>query len=162
MFRRHPILSLATFAYLGVVAWITLGPQPFDSGEGLLFEALGFFARHDATSWITYQRVEFWANVAMFVPVGMFFLLLFGRRWWFFSVFAGVALTCTIEFVQLFLPDRVSDVSDIIANSSGTAIGVLLALGLTASKARRIRREVIAAAERADRERAWAAAPRQR
>ena len=149
MFRRHPILSFATFAYLGVVAWITLGPQPFDDGrDGMLWKALGFFSRHDLTSWITYQRVEFWANVAMFVPVGMFFLLLFGRRWWFASISAGVALTCVIEFVQRFLPDRVSDLSDIIANSTGTAIGVVLALALTASKARRIRAARSAATSR--------------
>ncbi len=140
MFRRHPLLSIATFAYLGVVGWITLGPQPLDDGrDGLLWRALDVFARYEITDWITYQRVEFAANVAMFVPIGMFFLLLFGRRRWFVSVAAGVALTCSIEFVQRFLPDRVSDVSDIIANSIGTAIGVMFVLIVTTPKARRIR-----------------------
>ena len=36
MFRRHPYLSLTTFAYLGFVAWITLGPQPFDDNDNAL------------------------------------------------------------------------------------------------------------------------------
>lgn len=140
MFRRHPILSLATFAYLGVVGWVTLGPQPLDDRrEGLLWRALEVFARSESTDWITYQRVEFAANVAMFVPVGMFFLLLFGRRKWFAGVLAGVALTSGIEFVQRFMPDRVSDISDIIANSTGTVIGVLFVLIVTTPKARRIR-----------------------
>lgn len=140
MFRRHPLLSLATFVYLAFVGWITLGPQPLDdANDAWLWRALRFFGRHDLTDWITYQRVEFAANVAMFVPIGMFFLLLFGRRLWFISVLAGAALTCAIEFVQLFMPDRVSDVSDLIANSIGTVIGVLFVLIVTAGAARRLR-----------------------
>lgn len=140
MFRRHPYLSLTTFSYLGFVAWVTLGPQPVDAGDdALLWRALRFFSRYDLTDWITYHRLEFLANVGMFVPVGMFFLLLFGRRMWFVAVLAGVAMTVTIEFVQIFLPDRVSDVRDIIANSIGTLVGVLFTLAVTASTARRLR-----------------------
>ncbi|MBC7724991.1 MAG: VanZ family protein [Burkholderiaceae bacterium] len=142
MFRRHPLLALSTFAYLGFVAWVTLGPQPLDDrGNTLLFRALRFFSRHDTTSWLTYNRVEFLANVGMFVPVGMFFLLLFGRRMWVVAIIAGGALTCAIEFTQMFLPDRVSDVRDIVANSTGALVGVILTLVLTWGKARRLRRE---------------------
>ena len=36
MFRHHPILTVVTFVYLGVVGWITLGPQPFDEGSDSL------------------------------------------------------------------------------------------------------------------------------
>ena len=141
MFRRHPYLSLTTFSHLGFVAWVTLGPQPIDGGDdAMLWRALRFFSRHDLTDWITYHRLEFLANVGMFIPVGMFFLLLFGRRMWFVAVLSGVAMTFTIEFVQIFLPDRVSDVRDIIANSAGTLIGVLFTLVVTAGKARRLRR----------------------
>lgn len=100
---------------------------------------LRFFGRHDLTDWITYQRVEFTANVFMFIPIGTFFLLLFGRRLWFVAVAAGIALTMAIETVQLFLPNRVSDISDIIANSSGATIGVITGLILTAASARRRR-----------------------
>ena len=140
MFFRHPFLSFVTLAYLGVVGWLTLGPQPFegDSG-GFIWRLLAFFQRHDATDWITYSRLEFGANVAMFVPIGLFFLLLFGRRLWWLSVLFGVGLTVAIEFAQLFLPGRVSDPRDLVAHSSGAFIGVMVALVLTASKARQIR-----------------------
>ena len=141
MFRRHPILSLVTFGYLAVVGWVTLGPQPLgDRGDSILWWVLERFSRYDLTDWITYQRVEFTANVLMFIPVGMFLLLLYGRRWWWASIGTGVVLTCLIEFVQRFLPDRVSDISDIIANSIGTVIGVLVALVVTTPAAIRIRR----------------------
>ena len=142
MFRRHPFLSLATFVYLGFVAWITLGPQPIgDHGDSIIFRFLHFFSHYDATRWVSYDRLEFLANVGMFVPIGMFLLLLFGRRMWFVGILAGVALTCAIEYTQLFLPDRVSDVSDIVANSVGTVVGVVITLVLTWSKARSLRRE---------------------
>ena len=142
MFRRHPILTVLTFLYLTVVGFITLSPQTDASGfNSLVFRALAVFARFDATQWITYQRLEFLANVAMFIPIGIFFLLLFGRFWWFASVLAGVALTCGIEFAQRFIPGRVSDVSDLIANSTGTVIGVLFALIVTTPAAIRLRRQ---------------------
>lgn len=140
MFRRHPFLSFTTVAYLGVVGWITLGPQPVNTGNGYwLWRALRFFSSHESTRWLTYDRVEFLANVAMFVPIGIFFVLLFGRRLWFMSVISGVLLTLAIEFAQRFIPGRVSDLRDLVANSFGTVVGVLVALVLTKAKARRLR-----------------------
>jgi glycopeptide antibiotics resistance protein len=140
MFLRHPFLSFVTLAYLGLVGWITLGPQPFDGDSGsLIWRALRLFQRYEATDWITYSRLEFGANVAMFIPIGLFFLLLFGRRLWWLSVLFGVGLTVAIEIAQLFLPGRVSDPRDLLANSSGAFIGVMAGLILTASKARQIR-----------------------
>ena len=139
MFLRHPILSFITLVYLAIVGWLTLGPQPLDDGaSGLLFWALDVAESIPALSWIGYYEVEFTANVFMFVPIGLFLVLLFGRRKWWLAIAIGVALTVTIETVQLFLPERVSDVRDIIANSVGTVIGVAVALLVTARKERRI------------------------
>lgn len=129
VFRHHPVLSIVTFAYLGVVAWLTLGPQPLDDrGDGLLRRLLGFLGRRPETDWITYNGIEFAANIAMFVPVGLFFVLLLGRRRWWLAIMLGVLLTCVIEYTQLFLPTRVSDPRDLLSNSIGTVIGVTFAL----------------------------------
>ncbi|UFS60794.1 VanZ family protein [Subtercola endophyticus] len=142
MFRRHPLLSAFTIAYLGVVAWVTLGPQPLDNkAEGLLFQVLRFFGRHASTDWITYDRVEFTANIAMFFPIGLFFLLLFGRRQWWLAILVGFLMTVSIETAQLFLPGRVSDLRDVVSNTVGATIGVLTGLVLTAAKARRLRKQ---------------------
>ena len=75
----------------------------------------------------------------MFVPFGIFLVLLFGRRMWWLAVVLGVLMTIVIEFAQQFVPNRVSDPRDLLANSLGAVIGAVLALVLTASKARRIR-----------------------
>ncbi|MGE3194511.1 MAG: VanZ family protein [Microbacteriaceae bacterium] len=142
MFRHHPLLSVVTFLYLGVVGFITLGPQPLDEGtDSLVWRLLGFFSRFESLAWLTYSVLEFLANVAMFVPVGLFFLLLLGRRRWWLAIVLGVVLTCAIEFAQVFLPGRVSDPRDIVANSTGALIGVVAALVVTWPAAVRRARE---------------------
>ncbi|MHB1173014.1 MAG: hypothetical protein ACYCZY_11115 [Lacisediminihabitans sp.] len=44
---------------------------------------------------MSYQRVEFLANVGVFLPVGMFLLLLFRRRLWFLGVLIALVFTTT-------------------------------------------------------------------
>ena len=144
MFARHPILSLTTFAYLAVVGWITLSPQAEARQEGWLWRLALFFDRHAATEWITFNLLEFVANVLLFLPFGVFFVLLFGRGRWWLAILLGVAMTLCIEFVQQFIPNRVSDPRDILSNSIGAVVGTVLALLLTASKARRLRRARLA------------------
>ncbi|WP_090710908.1 VanZ family protein [Mycetocola miduiensis] len=140
MLHRHPVLGLFTLAYLAFVGWVTLGPQPFDDDpNGMVFRLLAFFDRHAATSWITYNGLEFTANIGMFLPIGLFLVLLFGRRLWWFAMLLGFGITVAIETAQLFLPTRVSDPRDIVANTCGAVIGVLVGLILTARKARALR-----------------------
>lgn len=138
MFHRHPVLSIVTAVYLAIVGWVTLGPQPLDDhGRSILHRIVQLFARHDATRWITESRVEFGANVAMFIPIGVFFLLLLGRRRWWFAFAITLCLTVGIELSQQALPTRVSDIRDVVANSAGALVGILAALLVTIPGARR-------------------------
>lgn len=139
MFLRHPVLSIATLAYLGIVAWLTLSPQVPGHQQNLIWQLALFFDAHESTEWITFNLLEFAANVALFVPLGIFFVLLLGRGRWWLAILLGVAMTVAIEFGQQFVPNRISDPRDLLANSIGTVVGTLLALVLTASKARRLR-----------------------
>jgi glycopeptide antibiotics resistance protein len=141
MFRRHPLLSLLTLGYLGLVGWITLGPQPLDThDQRLLARILSLLGNHEATKWVTYNLVEFSANVAMFVPLGVFFLLLLGRKRAWLAMLLGVILTVGIETAQIFIAGRVSDPRDVLANSAGALIGVIAALIVTTPAAMRARR----------------------
>jgi glycopeptide antibiotics resistance protein len=133
MLLRHPVLGSATALYLGLVAWITLSPEPYDRRlDGVLSRALQALHRHGGPSWITYAAVEGAANVAMFLPVGMFLVLLLGRSRWWLAVALGVGLSVLIETAQLLLPTRVSDVRDLVHNGLGALLGVVLVLILTA------------------------------
>lgn len=134
MFHRHPLLSLLTFAYLAFVGWVTLTPQT-STGTSLLTRiadrALRELDAFGPTAQLSAADIEFAANVAMFVPIGVFFLLLMGRRHWWLAVLAGLALTLGIEVAQQEIPGRVSDPRDVLSNGAGTVIGVVVGWVLT-------------------------------
>ncbi|HEY0249735.1 MAG TPA: VanZ family protein [Gryllotalpicola sp.] len=146
MFRRHPVLAPLTLAYLALVAWVTLGPQPLDHrGQHWLYRMLHEARTVIAPHWpgvaaqISYAHVEFLANIVMFVPIGVFLVLLLGRRLWWLALLACVAMTGVIETAQRFIPGRVSDLRDLESNSLGAAVGVVLALIITVPAYRRER-----------------------
>jgi glycopeptide antibiotics resistance protein len=136
MFRRHPYISAAMFGYLAVVAWLTLSPQAPDQRDGPLWQLALFLDQFSATEWLTSNDLEFVANIALFVPVGLFFVLLVGKRHWWLALTLAIGLTAAIEWVQQFIPSRVSDVRDILSNSLGAAIGVMITLTVAVSRQR--------------------------
>ncbi len=139
--HRHPFLSLLTGAYLLFVAWLTLTPQPIGSDQiELVQRVLDELHQRGYVEWLDYTRLEFLANIALFVPVGMFLLLLFGAGGWWVAIIVSFVMTAGIETAQLGIPGRVSDDRDLIANGLGGVVGVLLALLLTLPATLRRRR----------------------
>lgn len=121
------LLAVATAAYLAIVGWITLGPAPYDDETGdTLARILAALAGFAPTAWITFDVVEFTANVALFVPLGILVVLwLGGRRWWLAPI-AGLVISGAIELIQLlFLETRVADARDLLANTLGALLGGL-------------------------------------
>ncbi len=124
------VLSVISAVYVWAVAWLTLRARPYgsDLSEGIE-RLITWFARHPQTAWITFSRVEFAANVAMFVPLGIIVVLWFGVRGWWMAPLIGLLSSAVIETCQaLFLDTRVADVRDVVANSSGAVLGMLLML----------------------------------
>ncbi len=84
--------------------------------------------------WREFNRADdYWGsilkNVVGFVPLGFCFyslLSLFwpGRRAAVVTVILGLAVSSTIEVLQVFLPTRASGVTDLFTNTIGTWIGV--------------------------------------
>ena len=146
MLHRHPFLSLLTLVYLAFVGLVTLTPgsgQP--DYQHLAARVLSRLERYPEleplTSRLSIERIEFLANIGLFVPLGVFLLLLVGSRLWFVALAAGVVLTSMIENIQRSIPGRVSDPRDVAANSIGMVIGIVLALVLTLPGTLRRRRE---------------------
>ena len=121
------VLSFLSAGYLCAVGWLTLRARPYGPDVSEVLERLlGWFARHRLTEWITLDRVEFAANVAMFVPLGVFAVLWFGVRGWWTAPVLGLAVSGAIEFAQaVFLDTRVPDGRDLVANTLGAVIGML-------------------------------------
>lgn len=136
MLHRHPFLGLLTLLYLGVVGLVTLtpgssSPDYSDLARRVLARLQRYPDLDPLTSRLSIERVEFLANIGLFVPLGVFLLLLVGTRLWFVALMAGVVLTSMIEAVQKEIPGRVSDPRDVAANSIGMLVGIALALLLT-------------------------------
>ena len=103
-----------------VTLWPELGP---DDGFDLVRTILAWLNSHGIG--LTYSVTEFLANIALFVPFGILVSLLWPRRSAWTVIALGLATSCAIELTQLlFLPHRVSDVRDLVANTLGTALGV--------------------------------------
>jgi VanZ family protein len=130
--HRHPFLSLVTLAYLAFVGWVTLTPEAdAPTQSDLVLRVLDRLQGYDRLSWLTYDRAEYLANVALFIPVGLFLLLLFGTRLWWLAVAAALMMTSLIETAQRAIPGRVSDERDVAANTMGAVVGVAVGLVLT-------------------------------
>lgn len=128
--RRLRRVTLATtFAYLVALCAIAFWPVRVDQGSGqLLHRVFSWLYRHDAPRWVDYQFLEFTANIVLFIPVGLFLVILAGARRWWLGPFTGLLASCVIETGQLlFLPARLATVNDVVANVSGAATGTLLA-----------------------------------
>lgn len=126
------MLSLLTGGYLAFVAWLTLTPQVDAAGRiSIIYRALDAVHRRGYLLTLDDNQLEFLANIALFVPVGMFLLLLFGTRLWWVALTASFGMTTFIELAQRSIPGRVPDERDLVANGLGAVIGVLVALVLT-------------------------------
>ena len=123
---RRRLIWIALVAYLVALALIAYWPTPVDRGIDAGLFAVIRRLREQGLTVVTYGRIEFAANIALFVPFGLLLGALFrrGRRW--IAFLLCVAGSAAIEAGQaLFLPGRFASLADILANSIGGAIGVL-------------------------------------
>jgi glycopeptide antibiotics resistance protein len=132
MLHRHPLLSVLTLGYLAFVGWLTLTPgSSAPTSSDLVLRVLARLQGHEHLAWLTYDRAEFLANVALFAPVGLFLLLLVDTRFWWLAAGLAFALTNAIELAQRSIPGRTPDERDIAANTLGAMIGIAVGVVLT-------------------------------
>lgn len=137
-FRAKPVL-VALGCYAATVATVAFWPTPVDRPvSGVLRRVLSRLHEHGVPSWFDYSVVEFSANVAMFVPLGFLLAALFDRRLMWVAVVVAGLVSASIEITQWeLLPARYPTVSDVVANTMGATIGVLLFAVLTPDRAAR-------------------------
>lgn len=122
---RNPRAYLAV--YLVALAAIAFWPVPVDRGAGPLLRAIT-----QAIPVLTYPRIEFLANIALFVPLGLLLTLILTRQRALVLPIAFLA-TVTIECLQAVMLDaRTPSILDIIANTAGACLGILIAAGVEA------------------------------
>jgi glycopeptide antibiotics resistance protein len=80
-------------------------------------------AHAPVAGWLPTRAVEMALNIAMFVPLGAAVGWVARARW----LWTLVALSVVIELLQLGLPDRQTELIDVVTNTIGAAIGYALA-----------------------------------
>lgn len=97
-------------------------------------QALAQFSRIPMLQLGISNRADWVANLVLYVPVGFFTALLLagsstrpGLLSLLVAVFFGLVLAVVVEFAQLYFPARTVSQNDLLAESLGTALGVILA-----------------------------------
>lgn len=123
---RHAVRSprILLTAYVVVLTLIAVWPVPVDSGAGGFLRLVS-----RVIPVLTYARIEFGANILLFVPLGILLALILRQRY----LIVPIALVATVaieSFQALLLDKRTPSVMDIIANLTGAAIGLLIVVSV--------------------------------
>lgn len=116
-------------AMLVPLALVGFWPSPIDQPvQGQLAGLLKFLHARGVPGWFNYQFVEASANVVLFIPLGAAASLAFvEKRWWQIAA-SWLTVSGVMELGQfLFLHNRVASPLDLVTNTVGAVIGVLVA-----------------------------------
>lgn len=70
----------------------------------------------------SYFLINFWGNIAMFLPIGFFPALLWRRGRWWKALLTGAGLSLSIELLQIPIC-RGTDIDDLLLNTLGAVAG---------------------------------------
>lgn len=124
----HQVWRAVLAGFLAFLALVGFWPSPVD--KPVRGEIAGFlFLIHSlgVPGWIGYGSVEAFANVAIFVPLGVLAALAFPKKpWWQVGAF-GLLVSGLMELGQLlFLHSRFPSPLDLTTNTAGCLVGALL------------------------------------
>ena len=141
---RRMIVWFLAIGYGAILLTIAFWPSPIDRPvAGLLDRVIRELHERGVPAFIDYTFIEFSANVALFIPVGLLFSLALPRSWWPVMLLCGPALSALIELAQReLLAERYATLADVVSNSIGATVGVVLGLALRAVVAYRDRRVI--------------------
>ncbi len=122
--RQHYICSILLAFYCPFLFYITVAGRR--AGDSYQCELELFWAYKRAFAGITrFLWGNFW-NVVLFIPIGVLLGALVKRKW-FVPVF-GMVISIVVELAQLITKRGLFEFDDILHNTVGAGIGVLLFL----------------------------------
>lgn len=123
--RRGGRLLAAVIAAVAVTA-LTLAPRAIAAPARAAFMEVTDAVIAPLLIWVPYGYAEQVLNTILFVPLGATLALLLSRRAWPVAILAGFALSAAVEYAQGSIPGRVPDLDDVLWNTVGAAIGVVV------------------------------------
>ncbi|HZF24759.1 MAG TPA: VanZ family protein [Steroidobacteraceae bacterium] len=124
----QPVARWLTAATVVLILYGSLFPFRFE-----VLTDTGFF---DLLMGLRFQRTsrgDLVANLLLYAPLGLCLLLSWPARWGrlmrlFWTVLFGTLLSLGVEMLQVHAPSRVSSLTDVVINTTGTLAGGLIAL----------------------------------
>jgi glycopeptide antibiotics resistance protein len=121
------IRRILMWIYFVFLSLIVFWPSPVDQGASKVIQAV-LAVQTDVLHiqpFLTYNLVEFFSNIFLFVPLGVLLSLILERRYLILPI--GLLTTVFIESMQaMFLPQRTASVNDVISNTVGACLGLLI------------------------------------
>ncbi|MDH4234159.1 MAG: VanZ family protein [Gallionella sp.] len=120
-------------------SWMALGYALFimyaslSPFTGWREQGLSFAEVLDMPLRLTYTTFDATVNLMSYLPFGLLVGLVFRARLGavssvLFSLCLGMLLSASMEYLQMYLPTRISSNTDLLSNSAGTLAGALLAV----------------------------------
>ena len=131
---RLGVALVLLVAYSIVVVFAVFWPTPIDRDyQASIVRVLEVLHRHGLPDWFGYKKLEFVANIGMFVPLGFLLALVLPARAWWASILILPAASATIELLQgAILSERFASPWDVSANTIGALAGAMIAVILRA------------------------------
>lgn len=115
--------------FLAGLAALTLTPSRVEQSMPNFLDLILSTAHRLGWTSLDFAGLEVIANILVFLPIGVLAFVLLPRRFWLLAILIGPLLSLAIETAQrVALPHRIATLNDVIANSAGALLGVVLAL----------------------------------
>lgn len=118
--------SIAAALAVTAVGILTLAPRSLVAPARGAFLAAVDAASASLLASLPFGDAERVLNTILYVPLGATVALLLGRRWWPLAILTGSAVSACVEYAQRSIPGRVPDPADVLWNTVGAAIGVVV------------------------------------
>jgi len=128
---RARLRTWLAIGYAMFIMYASLSPFSGWRSQGIDFiEMLGVPFR------VTYTAFDAALNLLSYLPFGLLVCLALRARFGAvasvnISLLLGMALSVSMEYLQMYLPARISSNMDVLSNSAGMLIGALLAVSIT-------------------------------
>jgi len=125
---------LRTWLATGYALFIVYGSlSPF---TGWRAQGMEFIEMLEAPFRVTYTTFDAALNLLSYLPFGLLVGLALRARFGavgsvMIGLLVGVSLSASMEYLQMYLPTRISSNMDLLSNSAGMLIGALLAVRIT-------------------------------
>lgn len=132
----HEILYMLLIAYVECLVYLTLFPSTGMSTDRIAsinlipFRTINLYINFQGE--VSLQIINLLGNIVVFVPIGIFIVLLMKKAGFIHSLLIGFGSTLFIEIMQLVLSvsgviSRSFDVDDLLLNTIGVLIGYFIA-----------------------------------